>query len=81
MEKVILGLDQSTSGTKLIIVNQKGHIIYKESIGHKQYYPEPGYVEHDMKEVLQHCLTMLAKGIEFTKDRYIIENLSITKQS
>ncbi|WP_374992138.1 glycerol kinase GlpK [Paenibacillus sp. LHD-38] len=47
MGKYILAIDQSTSGTKALLVDGDGVILGKSSVEHKQYYPEPGWVEHD----------------------------------
>ena len=79
-EKVIFGLDQSTSGTKLIVVDQKGKIIFKNSMEHKQYYPRPGYVEHDMEEIVGNCLSLIRQGLDYVGDDYEVLNLSITNQ-
>ncbi len=79
-EKVIFGLDQSTSATKLVVVNQKGAIIYKDSLAHTQHYPQASYVEHDMVEIRNNCLELLSKAYEFAGESYDIMNLSITNQ-
>ncbi len=79
-QKVMLGLDQSTSGTKIIAVDVEGQIKHKDSIEHKQYYPEPGYVEHDMEEVFSNCESLLKGAIEHLQHDYDIQGLSITNQ-
>lgn len=43
----ILTLDQSTSGTKALVIDRAGQVIAKSSIEHQQFYPKPGWVEHD----------------------------------
>lgn len=47
MGKYIVAIDQSTSGTKALLVNSDGAVLGRSSAEHKQYYPEPGWVEHD----------------------------------
>ena len=80
MEKLILGLDQSTSGTKVIGVNANGKILYKASKEHKQYYPLPGYVEHDMDEVFDNCVELIQNAMKHLSYDYEIVGLSITNQ-
>ncbi|WNS45255.1 glycerol kinase [Paenibacillus sp. MMS20-IR301] len=47
----ILAIDQSTSGTKALLVNHQGEIIARAGKEHRQYYPQPGWVEHDPLEI------------------------------
>jgi len=77
---VILGLDQSTSGTKLVVVNKASEILYKTSVEHQQYYPKAGYVEHDMDEIYNKSVKLLRQGLDFIEGNYEVENLSITNQ-
>lgn len=77
----ILGLDQSTSGTKAILVNQGGDIVSKVSTEHRQYYPNPGWVEHDPVEIYENVKKLLAEIIEKSGlDAADIDVLSITNQ-
>lgn len=48
-----LSIDQSTSGTKALLFNEQLGLVDKESVEHKQYYPKPGWVEHDVEEIWQ----------------------------
>lgn len=58
----ILAVDQSTSGTKAMIVNREGEILGKCSKEHNQYYPQPGWVEHDPVEIYENVKEVL-KGV------------------
>lgn len=51
IETYILAIDQSTSGTKALIVDRSGSIIARNTAEHKQSYPQPGWVEHDPLEI------------------------------
>jgi glycerol kinase len=55
----ILALDQSTSATKALLFAADGMLIDKESLEHRQYYPQPGWVEHDAEEIWQNTLRAL----------------------
>lgn len=77
----MIGLDQSTSGTKIVLVDSSGQIVSKESKSHKQYYPKPGWVEHDPMEIYNNCLALLKElrmpsgmGLD------VVRGLSITNQ-
>lgn len=51
MGKYIMSLDQGTTSSRCIIFNKKGQIISKAQKEFKQYYPVPGWVEHDPYEI------------------------------
>lgn len=62
----VLALDQSTSGTKAMIVNRYGDIISKAAIEHRQYYPKPGWVEHNPMEIYSNAKRLLTNVITMT---------------
>ena len=49
--KYILSVDQSTSGTKAVLVDHCGVVARKASKPHSQFHPMPGRVEHDASEI------------------------------
>ena len=53
MSKYILALDQGTTSSRAILFNKKGNIIATEQQEFTQYYPKPGWVEHDANEIWQ----------------------------
>ncbi len=48
---VILAIDQGTTGTTCVLVDQQGKILDKEYLEFSQHYPQPGWVEHDALEI------------------------------
>jgi glycerol kinase len=56
MGSYILALDQSTSGTKAIIFDQDAKLVGRATVEHQQFYPNPGWVEHDAVEIHQNTL-------------------------
>jgi len=56
LKKYILTIDQSTSATKAILFDNNGNIINRCNVSHKQYYPKPGWVEHDGEEIYLNTL-------------------------
>jgi glycerol kinase len=75
----ILALDQSTSATKAIIFDPNGAVIDKVSLEHRQYYPRPGWVEHDAEEIYVNTLQVLQTLIGRHQDKRFVF-LSITNQ-
>ncbi len=51
METYVLSIDQGTTGTTVLIMDQKGRIISRGYREFTQYYPQPGWVEHDPQEI------------------------------
>lgn len=79
--KYMIGLDQSTSGTKVVLVDHQGEIRYKNAMGHKQYYPQAGWVEHNPIEIFNNCVALLKDVQGFMQsDLNQVVGLSITNQ-
>ena len=77
----ILSLDQSTSGSKALLVDRAGVIIAQVAMEHIQYYPKPGWVEHDALEIYNNAKTILIKVVEKAQLKpEAIDVLAITNQ-
>ena len=61
--RCILALDQSTSATKALLFAQDGRVLDRESLYHRQIYPQPGWSEHDGEEIWQNTLKTLSAVI------------------
>ncbi len=48
----ILALDQGTTSSRAILFNHKGEIAASSQREFQQFYPQPGWVEHDPDEIL-----------------------------
>ena len=53
MSKYILALDQGTTSSRAILFDKKGNIVATEQQEFTQYFPKPGWVEHDANEIWQ----------------------------
>ncbi len=51
MEKYILALDQGTTSSRAIIFDKGGNVVSLAQKEYEQYYPKPGWVEHDPNEI------------------------------
>src|SRR5690554_4198873 len=47
----VMALDQGTTSSRAILFDKKGDIIATAQKEFKQYYPKPGWVEHDPMEI------------------------------
>jgi glycerol kinase len=64
MKKYILSIDQSTTATKALIYDNEGNLSGQKNIDHKQYFPNPGWVEHDAEEIYRNTRQAIRKVIE-----------------
>ncbi|KQL46161.1 glycerol kinase [Brevibacillus choshinensis] len=60
----ILSIDQGTTGTKALLVDQDGNIRAESYQKHTQYYPHSGWAEHDPTEIWQMVLAAVADILE-----------------
>lgn len=67
MRDHVIAIDQSTSASKAYLIDAGGAICARASVAHRQYYPQPGYVEHDAEEIWQNTLQAIqtvARGVD-----------------
>lgn len=62
--KYTLTIDQSTSATKAMLFNDKAKLEFRHSVEHGQYYPQPGWVEHDAEEILSNTYLAIKQLLE-----------------
>ena len=51
MKKYILAIDQGTTSTRAILFNKAGAVVYLSQKEFTQFFPFPGWVEHDANEI------------------------------
>lgn len=61
MGKYFLGIDQGTTGTTALLINEKWEVVARGYQEHRQIYPHPGWVEHDPEEILQSCIATVSQ--------------------
>lgn len=80
-KKYILALDQGTTSSRSVVVDEKGTIIAIEQQEFKQIFQKVGWVEHNALEILETQLSTLKKVIQKAKiDIKNIVGLGITNQ-
>jgi len=80
-EKFVIALDQGTTSSRAVLVDRQGNIRGMAQHPFTQYYPQPGWVEHDPMEILSSQLAaltqlMVAHAIEPGQ----IDSIGITNQ-
>lgn len=60
MENYILSLDQGTTSTRAILFNRDGEIVHSAQQEFTQYFPKPGWVEHNANEIWGSVLAVVA---------------------
>ena len=77
----VLTIDEGTTSTRALLIDESGKIldIVQEEI--TQYYPQPGWVEHDAEEIwlktLNCCRELVKRNLEQAKE---ISSIAITNQ-
>jgi glycerol kinase len=61
--KYILGIDQSTVGTKALVFNDEGAIVSRRDKPHKQKVSDRGWVSHDPEEIYRNTLEVCADAV------------------
>ena len=63
MGKYILSLDQGTSSSRAIVFDHKGQICSMAQREFTQYFPKPGWVEHNPHEIWSSQASVIAEAI------------------
>ncbi|HBU70213.1 MAG TPA: glycerol kinase [Elusimicrobia bacterium] len=78
-EKVVVALDLGTTGNRAIAFNKRGETVAKSYYEFPQYFPEPGWVEHDPLELYGTALKAL-KDVVAEAGAQNISSIGITNQ-
>lgn len=77
----VLTIDQSTSASKIMLFDSEAGLVHRISKPHRQFYPNPGFVEHDAEEIFENVRSGM---IELVKETGISEEqikaVAITNQ-
>lgn len=64
MSKYVLGIDQSTQGTKALLFDEEGQLLCRSDLPHKQIIDEHGWVEHDLDEIYGNTIQVVKNLVE-----------------
>jgi glycerol kinase len=68
-EGYILAIDEGTTGSTALLIDNSGQVTARAYRELHQFFPQPGWVEHDPAEILQNCIAI---------SREVVRNSSIT---
>ncbi len=81
MSRYVLGIDQSTQGTKALLFDEEGNLICRSDVPHKQYIDQRGWVEHDPEEIYRNTISVVKLLVEKAGiDKDDIVTLGISNQ-
>jgi glycerol kinase len=60
----VAAIDQGTTGTRSMVFDREGRVHGQAYETHEQFYPEPGWVEHDPEEIYQNAVSTLLSAVE-----------------
>ena len=56
MPTYVLSVDQSTQGTKALLLDLSGRILARADLPHRQIVNDAGWVSHDPEEIFENVL-------------------------
>ena len=59
-KKYIMSIDQGTTSSRAVLFNHKGEIVETAQQEFEQFFPKPGWVEHDANEIWTSVLACMA---------------------
>jgi glycerol kinase len=63
MPQAIAAIDQGTTSTRCLLLDQQGRILAFDQREHRQFYPQPGWVEHDALEIWRNCREVIVGAL------------------
>ena len=64
MEKYIMALDSGTTSNRCILFSESGEMVSVAQKEFTQYFPKPGWVEHDANEIFDTQLEVARKAMD-----------------
>ncbi len=55
-------IDQGTTSTRFLIFDRAGGVVACAQREHRQFYPQPGWVEHDPEEIWRNTQAVIAEA-------------------
>jgi glycerol kinase len=81
MSTPLLAIDQGTTGSTAIVVSLEGETLGRHTVEFPQYFPKPGWVEHDSREIWASVGTAVGGALAAARlDAKQIAAIGITNQ-
>lgn len=76
----IIAIDQSTSATKIMLFSEQLEMLRRINKPHKQFYPRPGWVEHDAMEIYANVVAGIRELLQSEDLQGASYSIAITNQ-
>jgi len=76
----ILSIDQGTTGTTAMVIAEDGRVLGRAYSEFTQYFPEPGWVEHDALEIWEVTRGVSRRALDEAGGEARCEGIGITNQ-
>jgi len=81
MSRYVLGIDQSTQGTKALLFDEEGRLLCRSDLPHQQIVDEHGWVEHNLEEIYANTIQVVRNLVDKAGiDKADIAALGISNQ-
>jgi glycerol kinase len=67
MKKAVLAIDQGTTGSTALVFDASGKVLGRGYSEFTQFYPKPGWVEHDPEEIWKVTLKVIRQALRAAK--------------
>lgn len=64
MPDLIASIDQGTTSTRFMVFDRAGKTVACAQKEHEQFYPQPGWVEHDAEEIWRNTQQVMAEAMQ-----------------
>jgi glycerol kinase len=80
-EQYVIAIDQGTTSTRAIVFDHGGAIVSSGQLEHRQFFPQPGWVEHDPLEIWDNTREVIGQALSKANiTRHDIAAVGITNQ-
>jgi glycerol kinase len=81
LPRVILGIDQGTTGTTCLVLDERARVVGRAAREHEQHFPRPGWVEHDPEEIWESVQATVRDALnDANLEPSALEAIGITNQ-
>jgi glycerol kinase len=81
--KAVLAIDQGTTGTTCLVLDASSRVLGRGYSEFRQYYPRPGWVEHDAGEIWRITLSVMREAVAMARQEHTnleLASVGITNQ-
>ncbi len=78
--RFIAAIDQGTTSTRVVLVDGAGAPVFSVAKPVEQYFPQPGWVEHDAAAIARDVEILLAEAVKHAGGAHSIAAIGITNQ-